>query len=93
MQLINLLHVAPLFLVALIMLSSYGYGLFTNKKLGGYLVHSSVLGLSSIGVIAGNYAHHNELIGLFDPCVGYGIALLVVAFDIARNSNKIRAKV
>lgn len=88
-SLMQVLHVAPLALIALTLVSSWSYKLMTKKSWDDGMVRAALLVLCSVGIIAGHNVHHGELLHFFDPCFGYAATLMGIAF---KSTQQVKSK-
>ncbi len=79
---IEFLHVAPLFVIGLLLFAPKVLHILLQKKIVIPSINSIVLVLSSIGIAAGTNAHH-AFEHLIDPCFGYSAILIVMALKIS----------
>jgi hypothetical protein len=80
-QLINFAHVAPLMAILLLVAAPKVRELFFGAKIEANKSNSLVLILASVGILAGA-VDHNHVEYVIDPCFGYALALVHVAFKL-----------
>ena len=90
-MLMEILHLAPLALIALAVLGSGIYKAVAKKSVDSGMLHTALLVLCSVGIVAGNFVHHGELLHLLDPCYGYAATLMGIAFSKSAKHVKSRA--
>lgn len=81
--LLNVMHVAPLAIIALVILADViTKGAFFKKE----LYNAALLILSSIGIASGSFVHTHHSVFLIDPCFAYSAALIFVAVKLISSS-------
>ena len=89
-NLLQFLHIAPLAVIALalvsfLMLRARGTAMQTDSLLG-ILVTSC-----AVGILSGSALHHDAVIHMFDPCIGYSFSLLGVAVAMFKRKNVVKS--
>lgn len=88
MLFVELLHVVPLFVIMVLLSIPVARRLFAKKAMQLSWIEPSLLFLSAIGVASGTLAHHhNVLLHVIDPCFGYAVVLMALAFKTHRDTR------
>ncbi|WP_339052356.1 hypothetical protein [Candidatus Lariskella endosymbiont of Epinotia ramella] len=80
------LHAAPIALIVFIVTAAVTHSKVV-ERVGSEVIMALLLVLASLGLGAGHFIHENGFahIELFDPCYGYVVTLVGVAFKLVRS--------